>query len=235
MHGVATFSGLALYKVGTGYTLNVVAAGLTGTSVGAFDVTSGGVSATPQVTGLQVAGSSWSSTYLAALTAAGDGNGLGYAIPVGSAAQSASLPWSNLNQIQITFNEDVNVSPASLALTGVNVANYSITGFSYNSVTHTGTWTVAGSIGTDRLHIRFEILGRLRCHRCARYRSRRRMGRWQQELSFGQRHCGRRFQLSFQRLARRCNAKRHRQRIGYQPGGQQLAAFRPGDGRHQRR
>jgi hypothetical protein len=159
VHGVATFSGLALHKVGTGYTLNVVAAGLTGTSVGAFNVTSGGTTATPQVMGVQVAGSSWSAAYLSALTTAGDGNGLGYAIPVGSAAQTAALPWSNLNQIQITFNEDVNVSQASLALTGVNVASYSITGFSYNSVTHTGTWTVAGSIGTDRLHVDLKSTG----------------------------------------------------------------------------
>ena len=39
------------------------------------------------------------------------------------------------------------------------MANYSITGFSYNSVTHTGTWTVAGSIGTDRLHIDLKSSG----------------------------------------------------------------------------
>ena len=85
--------------------------------------------------------------------AAGEGNGNGYAIPVGSAAQSATLPWVNVNQIQIAFSEDVNVQQASLALTGVNVANYAFSGFDYNSSTHVATWTLASPIGADKLEL----------------------------------------------------------------------------------
>jgi hypothetical protein len=113
----------------------------------------------PRVTGVLVDGTNWTSSYLSNLQSNGLGNGAGYAIPVGSAAQLNDLPWTNLNQIQIAFNEDVNVQQASLALTGVNVANYAISGFSYNATTHVATWTLASRIGGDRLHIDLQSTG----------------------------------------------------------------------------
>ena len=102
----------------------------------------------PQVVGVQVDGTGWAPSFLAALQAAGEGNGTGYAIPVGSAAQLVPLPWVNLNQIQIAFNEAVNVQQASLTLSGVNVANYTFNGFSYNATTRVATWTLSGPINT---------------------------------------------------------------------------------------
>jgi hypothetical protein len=69
------------------------------------------------------------------------------------------MPWTNLNQIQISFNEAVNVQQASLALTGVNVANYAFSGFSYNATTHTATWTLANPIGADRLQLDLKSSG----------------------------------------------------------------------------
>ncbi|HEY1603438.1 MAG TPA: proprotein convertase P-domain-containing protein [Pirellulales bacterium] len=113
----------------------------------------------PEVTDVLVDGTAWTGNFLGALQSAGEGNGSGYAIPVGSAAQSAPLPWINLNQVQITFNEDVNVQQASLALTGLNVANYAFNGFSYNNSTHTATWTLASPIGADRLQLNLASTG----------------------------------------------------------------------------
>ena len=69
------------------------------------------------------------------------------------------LPWINLNQIQIAFNENVNVQESSLAISGVNVAQYTFTNFSYNNATHTATWTLANTIGDDRLSLDLKSTG----------------------------------------------------------------------------
>jgi probable HAF family extracellular repeat protein len=113
----------------------------------------------PRVTGLQVDGSSWSNGFLSTLKSAGDGNGTGYAIPVGSPAQLTDLPWSNLNQIQISFSENVSVQENSLAVTGIHVAQYTFSNFSYNSATHVATWTLANSIGPDKLSLDLKSTG----------------------------------------------------------------------------
>jgi NHL repeat len=107
----------------------------------------------PRVVSVQVAGTSWTPDYLATIEAAGDGNGAGYAIPVGSSAQLKDLPWTNLNQIQIAFNEDVNVQEDSLKLLGHNAAQYSFSSFSYDAATATATWTLSAPIGNDNLQI----------------------------------------------------------------------------------
>lgn len=107
----------------------------------------------PQVTGVQVSSSDWTPAYLNALQGAGMGNGLGYAIPVGSTLQTQSLPWGNIDQIQITFNENVTVEQASLALTGLNVSQYAFSAFHYDYTTFTATWTLANPIAADKLHI----------------------------------------------------------------------------------
>jgi streptogramin lyase len=113
----------------------------------------------PKIVGVQVDGSAWSSTYLAALHAAGDGNGTGYSIPVGSTAQSAPLPWTNVNQIQISFNEEVNIQQSSLTLSGVNQASYAFSGFTYNTATRTATWTLSGPINNDKLSLDLHSTG----------------------------------------------------------------------------
>jgi hypothetical protein len=113
----------------------------------------------PQVVGVQVDGTGWSPSFLAALQTAGEGNGTGYAIPVGSAAQLAPLPWGNLNQIQIAFNEEVLVQQSSLTVTRANVANYAFSGFSYNSTTHIATWTLSSPISSDKLSLDLHSTG----------------------------------------------------------------------------
>jgi hypothetical protein len=95
----------------------------------------------PVVTGVSVGSTQWSANFPYAK---------GYAIPTG-AAQLTDLPWMNLNQVNITFNEAVNVTQAALTVAGVNQASYAIGGFSYNSATFTATWTFASAVGADKL------------------------------------------------------------------------------------
>ena len=67
-----------------------------------------------------------------------------------------TLPWTNLNQIQVVFSENVNVQQSDLMLTGVNTAQYSPNGFSYNASTNTAIWTLPASIGADRLTLNLD-------------------------------------------------------------------------------
>jgi hypothetical protein len=107
----------------------------------------------PRVTGVFVKGSSWSQAFLDYVAATGKADRVfGAAIPFG-AGQLRALPWGNIDQISIRFSRDVNVTQGSLAVTGINVPAYSITGFAYDERTHTGTWTLGGAIGVDRVRL----------------------------------------------------------------------------------
>ena len=112
-----------------------------------------------EVTGVLVGGTSWSSGFLSAVESAGQGNGRGYAIPVGSSTQLTALPWSNLNQIQIQFNQNVDIQENSLTVTGINLAQYTFTNFGYNSATHVATWTLSSSINIDKLSLDLHSTG----------------------------------------------------------------------------
>ena len=69
------------------------------------------------------------------------------------------MPWVNLNQIQIVFNENVSVQQNSLTLTGIDVPQYAFSGFSYNPSTFTATWTLTAPLGTDKLLIDLHSTG----------------------------------------------------------------------------
>ena len=98
-----------------------------------------------------VSSTQWSSSFLGHLSGKGLGDG-GYAIPTGG-QQARVLPWTNLNQVGVRFSRDVQVMQNALSLAGVNVSQYGITNFSYDSGTFTARWTVAHPIGADRLRI----------------------------------------------------------------------------------
>ena len=106
----------------------------------------------PRVTDVVIDGTGWTPDYLGALKVAGEGNGQGYAIPVGSEAQLATLSWDDLDQIQITFSENVSVLENSLRLTGLSGTSYSFSNFTYDPTTFTATWTLANPLAVDRLH-----------------------------------------------------------------------------------
>jgi len=130
---VRVYSGAA----GVSYPPEVVAvAG--GTYAHAFEVV---VDTTaPQIDAIAVRSTSWDPTFTYY-------NGYNLNLT----GQPSHLPWSGVNQVKVTFSEDVVVSQESLWLHGVNVADYEITGFSYSAATHTATWTLATAIGVDKL------------------------------------------------------------------------------------
>ena len=113
------------------------------------------VDAPPQVAAVYVGSTSWASSFTSYLATSGLGGQYGYAIPAG-ASQAAPLPWSNINQIAITFTKDVTVAQADLILNGTAVSTYTYAttnGFSYDPTTHTAIWTLANPIASDKLLI----------------------------------------------------------------------------------
>ena len=63
----------------------------------------------PRVTKVWVRGSNWADTFLTHLQSLGVGDAdHGYAVPVGSADQLKPLPWFNIDQVSIQFDETVN-------------------------------------------------------------------------------------------------------------------------------
>ncbi len=59
----------------------------------------------------------------------------------------------NIDEIMITFSENVAVSQAELTLLGINTAQYNVAGgtFSYNPASFIATWTLTQPIGDDNL------------------------------------------------------------------------------------
>ena len=110
----------------------------------AYDIGAYEYTPLPTVTGVLVASSAWSSNFLNSL------GGVGYAIPDGP-NQLLPLPGSNLNEVIIEFNENVNVTEGDLVLTGVNVPSYGFSAFSYDAVAHRATWTLSQNLSRDKL------------------------------------------------------------------------------------
>jgi len=110
----------------------------------------------PTVENVLVKGSGWDAGFLDWLDGRGLGDPtvarLGYRLP-GGAAQLDTLGWGNIDTITIVFNEDVVVAQGDLAIAGVNVASYTIAGFSYDAANYAATWTLAEPLNADRLWI----------------------------------------------------------------------------------
>jgi hypothetical protein len=90
----------------------------------------------PTVVDLHIASSDWTPAFMDHLASQGHGD-LGFRIPVGS-AQSKSLPWFNLDEISISFSEDVHVDESDLSLSGVNATTFAVEAFGYFSDAATG-------------------------------------------------------------------------------------------------
>jgi hypothetical protein len=107
----------------------------------------------PTVTNVVLGSDRWSSSFLTYLTTLSGENVGGYSIPVGSGAQLLPLPWVNIDEIMVTFSENVAVSQAELTLVGVNTAQYNVAGgtFSYDPVHFIATWTLTQPIADDKL------------------------------------------------------------------------------------
>jgi hypothetical protein len=108
------------------------------------------VDGTPRVMSVHVGSSAWVPA-VQDLLSGPSGAGAGYLMPTGN-DQARPLPWSNLNQVSITFSENVGVAPTDLRLIGVAAsAPPAITHYDYDFPTRTATWTLAGSLTSNRL------------------------------------------------------------------------------------
>jgi hypothetical protein len=103
----------------------------------------------PKVTAVNFSSSQWNSAYVSYLQTQGLGTN-GYSIPAGN-NQTKTLPWSNLNQIRITFDQDVHVKAGDLSVSGTNTTAYAFSDFSYESSSWTATWTLASNLTKDKI------------------------------------------------------------------------------------
>lgn len=106
----------------------------------------------PTVVNVEVASTQWTSAFIEYLQENSLGEN-GYSIPVGSTDQSCSLTWTGINQIIITFSEDVYVDREDLSLSGVNTTAYRFSNFEYDPQTHVAIWTLTFPAFIDRLQI----------------------------------------------------------------------------------
>ena len=105
----------------------------------------------PSVVAVYASSTVWSVNFLNYLASHNLGSStLGYLLSSG-AGQLRALPWNNVNKISIKFSENVNVDQAAMAIVGVNVGTYAVSGFTYDSVNYAATWTLASPIGRDKL------------------------------------------------------------------------------------
>jgi len=112
----------------------------------------------PTVVNVSVGSTQWSSAFIGYLQSAGLGAG-GYSIPVGSSAQLQTLSWQNINQIRITFNENVIINASDLCLSGTNHPAYPFSSFQYIAASNTAVWTLASNLACDKLMIDLDATG----------------------------------------------------------------------------
>ena len=108
------------------------------------------------MTAVYVNSSAWQYSFLSFLGSSGLGSAtLGYRIP-GGASQLAAIPWVNVNIISVVFSQAVtiNTSAAGLALVGsadlAAAPALSSATFSYDSATHTATWSFRTYFALDK-------------------------------------------------------------------------------------
>jgi hypothetical protein len=102
----------------------------------------------PKVASVKVVSSQWTEPFLDEVDPV---DGEGYPIPTGP-DQLKTLPWININEILVEFNEPMNITAADISLHGVTVPNYP-TLFNYNAGTRTASLQLTGGnlIGADKL------------------------------------------------------------------------------------
>jgi hypothetical protein len=101
----------------------------------------------PRVASVKVSSTEWTEDFLTIVDI--DPVDLGYKIP-GGPSQLDTLPWININEVHVTFSENVVISASDLSLHGVSVANYGGS-FSYDPITFTATLLLPAPIGADKL------------------------------------------------------------------------------------
>ena len=101
----------------------------------------------PTIVGVYASGTTWSSSFLNVLDAAGlassSATHVGFRLADGSNQLTTDLPWSNVDTLSIAFNKNVNVTQSSLTLYDSSNHAYTPAGFSYNAVTFIAVWQFA--------------------------------------------------------------------------------------------
>ena len=104
----------------------------------------------PAVAAVLFDSTQWRDTFRDRLRDAGLGDG-GYAIPAGSSAPFAALPWTNVDRVRVRFTQSVVVSAGDLRVAGVNAGPLQIDSFAFDAASDTYVWTLAAPIATDKL------------------------------------------------------------------------------------
>jgi hypothetical protein len=113
----------------------------------------------PVVTRVYVSSTQWTAEFKQQLFNSGAGSAAyGYSLPAGS-AQSAVLPWANLDQVSISFDKPVSLDKEDLVIRGISVPSYSIVGFRYDAASHTATWMLASGVSFARDRVALELDG----------------------------------------------------------------------------
>ena len=112
----------------------------------------------PRVTQVYVSGSSWNQDFKDYMEDKGFGDST-YGFAISASDQLNELPWINLNQVSITFSEQVQVDANDLQIRGINVPNYALdpAGFHYDPSTRTATWKLAGGATFDHDRILLDL------------------------------------------------------------------------------
>jgi hypothetical protein len=63
---------------------------------------------------------------------------------------TTTIPWANINQVIVAFDQDVSVDANSLIVQGMD-GRYEVAAFHYDADTFTGTWTLAKTIDGDKI------------------------------------------------------------------------------------
>jgi hypothetical protein len=105
-----------------------------------------------------VRGTDWSADFLSSLEHSGVGSSrFGYA--AGGTPDPLPLPWGNLNEVSIAFNDDVAVGRADLHVAGVAHPSYPVAGFDYDPARRVATWRFDGRLPADRLSVTLDTPG----------------------------------------------------------------------------
>ena len=121
---------------------------LAGTTV-TDTATVSGPAVLPTVTNVVLSGTTWTPAFLSSLALLGSQNVGGYSIPVGGGSQLLTLPAGNIDQIKVTFSENVTVDQSDLLLTGVNTPSYDVADGTF-SYPRPGEHRPCGTIASSR-------------------------------------------------------------------------------------
>jgi methionine-rich copper-binding protein CopC len=103
----------------------------------------------PRVQSVKVRSTTWSGDFVSLVDPIAK---IGYAVPTGT-AQSSPLPWENIDQVSITFSDDVQINLADIQLTGITTSEYTVTEVNYDDGSRTATLTLNKPIEADRLQL----------------------------------------------------------------------------------